>query len=106
MALARNRVTAGKAEIIARQITILIALQIDLEVLTEWGTMLVPGCLEFNRLRLRHNLLHSLNFMGLGALRRMRRSGKLSGEEMPNMIVRNNALRDIYYSLERSIPNG
>jgi hypothetical protein len=53
-ALAGNRVTAGKAAIGARQIAVLAAFQIDFEVLTEWGTQLVPRRLEVSRLYLRH----------------------------------------------------
>lgn len=55
-ALAGNRVTAGKAAIGARHIAIVAAFQIDFEVLTEWGTQLVPRRLEVTRLHLRHSL--------------------------------------------------
>lgn len=53
-ALAGNRVAAGKAAIVARHIAILTALQIDFEVLTEWGTQLVPCRLEISRLHFCH----------------------------------------------------
>ncbi len=53
-ALAGNRVAAGKAAIVARHIAILTALQIDFEVLTEWGTQLVPCRLEIRRLHFCH----------------------------------------------------
>ena len=51
-----DRVTAGKAAIGARHIAIVAAFQIDFEVLTEWGTQLVPRRLEVSRLPLRHIL--------------------------------------------------
>ena len=62
-ALAGNCVTAGKAAIGARHIAIVAAFQIDFEVLADWGTHLVPRRLEFNRLRPRHDLLRSLDFV-------------------------------------------
>ena len=53
-ALAGNRIAAGKAAIVARHIAILVALQIDFKVLTEWGTQLVPCRLEISRLHVCH----------------------------------------------------
>ena len=55
-ALAGNRVTAGKATIVARDIAVLAALQIDLEMFTEWEAQLVPRRLEVPRLQLCHCL--------------------------------------------------
>ena len=53
---ARNWVTTGKAEVIARHIAILAAFQIDLEMFTERETQLVPHRLEVPRLQLCHCL--------------------------------------------------
>src|ERR1044071_7095343 len=55
-ALAGNRVTAGKATIVARDIAVLAALQIDLEMFTEWEAQLVPRRLQVPRLQLCHCL--------------------------------------------------
>lgn len=55
-ALASNRVPAGGAAITACHIAIFTAFQINFEVLTEWGTQLVPRRLEVSRLHLRHTL--------------------------------------------------
>jgi hypothetical protein len=55
---AGNRVTTGRALIVARHTADLVPFQFDLEVFTEGSTGLFPRRLEVNRLRLRHYPLH------------------------------------------------
>jgi len=49
-ALSGNRIPAGKATIVARHVAVLAALQINFEVLAEWGAYLAPRRLEVRRL--------------------------------------------------------